>query len=241
MSGFATAFSGAGYVRSIISSIVAKPTRQIVWPVPSSTMVQGPDGAPTITTNPIGRQQGISGYVALVEEHHDEMIITDHPVEQGSVISDHAFKLPSLLHMDLGYTTSSALASGLPTIAGIIPIPTLAGFFPQGNSSFLQQVYQRFLALQATRTLLQIYTGKRTYDNMLIQGLTIRTDEALENAMIIQGQFRQLFIARTTVVQAPINSAAQAQPQATTPVQQTGQQQVQPGDKFNPQDATLEA
>lgn len=49
----------------------------------------------------------------VVEEHHrDQLVITDHPVERGAAISDHAFKLPVEVEIRCGFSNSSAGIEG---------------------------------------------------------------------------------------------------------------------------------
>ena len=42
---------------------------------------------------------GIIPHVVLEEAGDDELRITDHPVEIGAAITDHAFKMPVVLHL----------------------------------------------------------------------------------------------------------------------------------------------
>ena len=64
------------------------------------------------TTEPttFSTQRAISSFTADVtisEEHVDELTITDHPVEEGAMISDHAFKNPMRVVITVGYSGST--------------------------------------------------------------------------------------------------------------------------------------
>lgn len=227
MSAFGTAFAAAGFVRSLISSVMVQRTRQILWPLV--------DGAGAPLTDKAGAQVSsrIGGYVAILEEHKDELEITRHPVEQGAVTSDHAYKMPISLTMQMGWSPSSLASSGLPNLLGILPVPSLAGFFGAGNNSLINSVYQQFLSMQAQRALLTIYTGKRVLPNMIAKLVVERTTEATENALVLTVQFEQIIIAAVRSIQVPTNPAAQAQPQDTTPSTSQGQQSLQPAPAFN--------
>jgi len=160
---------------------------------------------------------------ATIEEAHtDETEITDHPVEQGTVISDHAFNRPSELIVTAGWSDSpnnSGLAnqivgaaanasSALQTIIGAAR--TIGGvvdmFASSGSGSPSQAAYQQLLAMRANRTLFTIYTGKRVYQNMLIKSLAATTDAKTENSLIIRIGCRQILMAQTQTVTVPDSS-----------------------------------
>jgi len=160
---------------------------------------------------------------ATIEEAHtDETEITDHPVEQGTVISDHAFNRPSELIVTAGWSDSpnnSGLAnqivgaaanasSALQTIIGAAR--TIGGvvdmFASSDSGSPSQAAYQQLLAMRANRTLFTIYTGKRVYQNMLIKSLAATTDAKTENSLIIRIGCRQILMAQTQTVTVPDSS-----------------------------------
>ena len=246
MTSLATAYSGLGFARSLISSIVSANPRQIVWPVPAASGGQPPQAQVQLladkATVPPGAQltSGLGGYVAVLEEHRDELEITSHPVEQGAVISDHAYKTPASLTTQIGWTTSSALASGLPSFLGFSPlnIPFAGGLIADagtlinGNNSFIRKLYAQLLALQAQRVLFTVYTGKRVYRNMLPRTISTRTTAETENALILVIQWQEINIARVQVVNAPINPTAQAKPEDTASPEQSGTQQLQPAPSY---------
>lgn len=227
-----TAFSAGGFAKSLVASIISTNTREIIWPLIDQ------NGAPVQGPTPNGSTQSgqIGGYVAILEEHRDEMEITKHPVEQGAQISDHAFKLGAQLTMQIGWSPSSYSGSGLPNILGVAPIPfsgiasLLTGL---GGNSLIKSTYSQMLRLQAQRTLLTVYTGKRKYDNMLITMLAERTQKETENSLVLTLALEEVLIANVSVVNAPINQTAQAAPQSTTPSSNQGQQTLQPGTQFN--------
>ncbi|MEM5419635.1 phage baseplate protein [Paraburkholderia ferrariae] len=148
-------------------------------------------------------------YVTLEERHHDELVITDHPVEQGAAISDHAYKKPSELTMTIGWSNSN-----LSSIAS----------FQFGNYS--RSTYQDLLDLQKSRTPFDVSTGKRKYSNMLIQSLDTTTDAKTENSLIVTLHCREVIIVQTTTTQLQ-PSENHALPQKTAPMANTGVKQPQ--------------
>lgn len=156
--------------------------------------------------------------VTVRESHRDTTMVTDHPVEQGAAISDHAFRRPAELIIEAGWSNSSSRFGGV--IGFLSP---LGGGWP----GYIQAVYTEILALNNQRVLLTVITGKRIYNNMLIVGLDTVTDETTENVLMLTIRLREVMIAQvsaTTVAPAE----TQAQPQTTAAVQNTGTKQPQP-------------
>lgn len=140
--------------------------------------------------------------VVVEESHRDQLVITDHPVERGAAISDHAFKLPVEVEIRCGFSNSTAGAEG-----------------------YVQEVYQEFLDLQAARQPFDVFTGKRQYSNMLIRSLEVTTDERSEHALYLSVGLREVIIVDTaTTKSAPQNM--QASPQKTANVVNTGAKQI---------------
>lgn len=148
--------------------------------------------------------RNIGGFVADVtvsEEHTDEVTVTDHPVEQGANISDHAFANPVRVVIRAGYSNSGQNAGG--------------------NSAYVNQQYQNFIDLKNTRQPFAIITGRRNYSNMVIIGLALTTDETTANAMILTVTCREVIIVSTQTATVP-PADQQANPQATGPTTSQG-------------------
>lgn len=166
-----------------------------------------------LLVRPIRQIGFIIPQVVLSELHHDELAITQHPVEQGAPISDHAFKQPAQLFIRAGWSSSSP---------GAIP----AGLITQ-NQAFVIAVYQALLDLQAAREPFLVWTGKRLYTNMLLAALDVETDERTETALFVTARFQEVIIVSTQTVRVA-SSSQQATPQTTAPTSSTGPTQVQP-------------
>lgn len=156
--------------------------------------------------SPIG---SFSAYITLEEHHHDELVITDHPVEQGAQISDHAYKKPSELTVTIAWTNSS--------LAAVLSLEF-------GNYS--SHVYEQLLKLQKSRQLFSISTGKRKYQNMLIQSIDTTTDAKTENCFITTMHCREVIVVQTTTTQL-VPAENQAMPQKTGQSTNTGTKQPQ--------------
>lgn len=134
------------------------------------------------------RQRNIGGFVADVtirEDHEDELVVTENPVEQGAEITDHSFKAPARLTVEVGYSNSS-----------------LSSF---GDPNYVQDIYAAFLALQASRQPFDVITGKRFYTSMLITLLHTTSDKDTENVLFLQVKMREIILVNTQTVSVPPN------------------------------------
>jgi hypothetical protein len=219
----------AGFLRSVLGTGASAGPRMIFYNAFSPT---GSDNNGTPSTQQLtdSNNQPIPVYfppfVSLMEDRQDAMQITDHPVEQGVTISDHAYRMPSRLRMRMGWSPSSAASSGNVAIPGIgIALPTFSGLLGLSSGqgiAFVQGVYQQLLSIMAGRPLLTVVTGKRTYYNMLLESVTENTTAQTENSLLVECAFRQIILVSTSTVQTPVNSSAQGNPQQTTPTTNSG-------------------
>ncbi|MGI4946724.1 MAG: phage baseplate protein [Janthinobacterium lividum] len=139
--------------------------------------------------------------VVIEEGIETAVVSTDHPVEQGASITDHAFVVPVRVTMRVGWSDSALLAT-----------------FDPG---YINSVYGELLAIQAARQPITIVTAKRSFDSMLVEELATHTDADTENALVVVCRFKQIIIVQTQVVTlAPQDQ--QAMPQVTAPVQSQG-------------------
>jgi hypothetical protein len=150
--------------------------------------------------------------VTIEERHVDELSVSEHPVEQGAAISDHSFKRPASVIIRAGWSNSSRQANNDP--------------------NYVIEIYEGFLALQASRIPFEILTGKRAYLNMLITRLTAVTDKDNENALMMICECREILIATTQLVTVG-NPANMASPQLNAASFGQGNVSLQPGTAFN--------
>lgn len=148
--------------------------------------------------------RSIGGIVApcTIEEHHiDTLTITDHPVELGAQITDHAFLNPVAVDIVVGWGSGT-----------FVPI---------------NQIYQSLLNLQKSRVPFDIVTGKRMYTNMLIESIEETTDADTENVLRASLRCRQIIIVSTSV-KSLSDPSNQADPSATAQTQNVGTVQAFP-------------
>lgn len=173
--------------------------------------------------------------VTLEEVHDDEVEITEHPVEQGAAISDHAFKKPARLRIRCAWSNSpstSGLVDGV--IGGLNSTVTGVQSLVTGNTTnSVRDLYVKLLKLQSDRITFDVFTGKRNYRNMLVKALSVTTDKETENTLAVTASFQQVIIVQTQTLSVGAPSANQADASATQPVSNAGSKALVPSSTFN--------
>lgn len=207
MSNF-SGFVNAG-VQLGLESLIIRPIRGLYG-------ITNPDGS-YLKTDADGNPEPIIAQATIEETHQDELEITDHPVELGAMISDHAFKHPSEVILRMGWSNSpsdngnlinpaiSAAAAVSPTVNAIAN----AAFLAQGvqstvsglSSNQMNDVYQQLLEIQANRALFVIYTGRRVYTNMVCKSLVVSTDYKSAHSLFVTMTCKQVILVNTQAVQ----------------------------------------
>jgi hypothetical protein len=134
-------------------------------------------------------------HISTQEVHRDELQITQHPVETGTPVTDHAFPQPYTVEMHVCWSDSTAQTSG-----------------------YVQAVYKALLAVQLSRQPITIATGKRLYSSMLIKSVMVNTDVENEYALSVVVLVQQIVITNTQTKQASVpNTDGSTQVGSTTP------------------------
>ena len=139
--------------------------------------------------------------VVVDEDHEDDLQITEHPVQSGVVVHDHAFKRPATVRCRMGWSNGYAFD------------------FDFGN---VRQVYERILRLQARRIPFTVFTGKRVYENMLVASLRTHTDQKLEYTLMADVVFREIVMVGTAAGSSAISSAQLGDPESNMWTTQRG-------------------
>ena len=139
--------------------------------------------------------------VVVDEDHEDDLDITQHPVQGGAVIHDHAFKRPATVRCRMGWSNAYIFDTDW------------------GN---VRSVYEKILRLQARRIPFTVFTGKRVYQNMLVASLRTHTDQKLEYTLMADVEFREIVLVGTSAGSSAISPADLARPQANMGESQRG-------------------
>lgn len=178
--------------------------------------------------------------VTLEEVHTDELEITDHPVEQGAAITDHAFHRPAEVRIECGWSNSPGDSSLLGSLGSAIT-GTIGGIqsLLTGNSvSQVKDIYARLIELQLERVPFTVYTGKRVYRNMLVKTLSTTTDKDSENILVVKATFREVIIVATSTTSSSVEADPddQEDPEDTEPTSDEGTEQLDESTSYNEAD-----
>lgn len=172
--------------------------------------------------------------VVIKESHQDDLEITEHPVQQGATIADHAIKRPSTVTIIGGWSDSPSVTGLLAgALAGLASTAKAASLLSGNSSSQSRDMYDKMLALQAQRIPFDVFTGKRKYRSMLIKSLSAETDVDSEHILRVTAVLQEVLVVSTTTT--TLTSApppAHAQPRVTRPPTDGGSKSLVPAPTF---------
>lgn len=148
----------------------------------SATLPKAPE---TVLLRPQRSIGNVAMDVTVEEDHKDELEITEHPVEHGAPISDHAYLKPAQLTIKAGVSDASGKATS-------------------GDRRTVA-AYEALRKLQASREPFDVVTGKRVYKNMQIKSLGVITDKDTEHVLMVTAELQEILIAYVRTVSVPRN------------------------------------
>ncbi|HCC6408919.1 TPA: hypothetical protein M6A11_002278 [Escherichia coli] len=154
--------------------------------------------------------------VVVSEKHVDALEITEHPVEFGAAINDHAYKRASEVTMECGFAGGGSVLD----LVNLSSIGLRVGESPR-------EIYQQLLDLQKSRVPFDVVTGKRTYSNMLIRAIEATTDRTSENVLSCVLTLREVIMSDTQSITVK-DKANMQEGVSTAPVQNTGMKSLVP-------------
>ena len=146
-------------------------------------------------------QRSIGGFEATVtidEEATDELEITAHPAQTGADITDHAYRKPTELKINIMHG---------------------------GTDTPLNEVYQQLLDMQAKAEPMDVVTGKKSYKSMLIESVKQTTDVNTENVLSVELALREVILVSLEVVTVP-ERQKQKEPGTTDAKKKRGRKQA---------------
>ncbi|MHC3068975.1 phage baseplate protein [Klebsiella pneumoniae] len=143
--------------------------------------------------------------VTLEEIASDDLEITQHPVQQGATITDHAYLKPATVSIKIMFNAADAP---------------------------LAETYAKLRQLQASREPFDVVTGKRAYKNMLFKSLGQTNDAQTENVLSISAELQEIFIVQVETTTVPPRKQ-QANPGKTGATENAGQKSAQPAPERN--------
>lgn len=153
-------------------------------------------------------------HVTIEEDHDDELIITQHPVEFGAIISDHAYKKPSEVRVRCAWNNSGGYRNLIGTGEQIVIT---------GYEGYARAVYEEILSLQISRKPFSVVTGKRIYNDMLVASVRAHTAPGSEYTLMADITLRQVILVATKTITLDVTDSRMpnAQPQVNNGAKST--------------------
>lgn len=164
--------------------------------------------------------------VVITESHVGAVSVTEHPVEQGANISDHAQEKPDMLTMTaivsntpISRTKQTRIIdTGLGQFVSNVPADQV-----QGVAGYAEAAYARLRELKSARNLITVVTNLRVYTSMIIENLTVPRDSNTGDALSFSVQLKQVIVVRNKVTRTVASKDPKAQPKAKAGKQATRQ------------------
>lgn len=155
--------------------------------------------------------------VTISESHQGEVEITEHPIEDGANISDHARNKQDTL-------TLTGLVSNTPISAdqkkrtvefsGYTFETTALKDQLQGVAGYAENAETILRSLKNSRKIITVYTHIRTYQNMIMSSLVIPRDGQTGDALQFTATFKQITIVKNKTTKKVVAKEPKAQPKA---------------------------
>lgn len=138
----------------------------------------GAGGIPSLSAL-TGGAKSITFDAVVQESHEHRNLITDHPIEDGSIVSDHKTKLPFVLNIS-GVLTDTAIAKNIPLFAAL-----------NSSEGRARKLMDDIVKVDNENVLFTIITGIKAYKNLLFEELTPQRS-ADDSAVRFQAKCKQI-------------------------------------------------
>lgn len=164
---------------------------------------------------------------SITEQHRFANQITEHPVEEGAAISDHARPLPDGLTMEFVITNTpiGARASRSVERWGVRFTSHTEQDAPIGAPGPAADALTKLLAIRNEGRLVTVYTTLRTYESMAIESLDVPRDRTTGEALrgtatfkrvrVVKNKLTRVVVARDPRAGQKVKTGKQATPAAT--------------------------
>ncbi|MCA8492555.1 phage baseplate protein [Burkholderia arboris] len=154
---------------------------------------------------------------SIEEVYSDEVVVTEHPVETGAPVNDHAFMRPREILMKCGWSNADYEALLGSAVVSFDP----SGANTMATGTYIDAIYSQLLQIQSLRQPIDVVSTRRKYSSMLITGISVVTDQKSGSALMLTASLKQVIIVSTQATKLPPRTN-QANPAATAETQNAG-------------------
>lgn len=159
--------------------------------------------------------------------HTNEASPTDHPLESGSILSDHVDVLPKVVSFEgimsnapisLGQAAVGNVAGAVPAIGGIGNtlggtlvsggIATLGGLLLNEGATRVEDAMNSMLEIMEKAIPVTLITGLRSYNNMILKSFQPIENATIGNSLSFTATFREIIIVQSEQIILPASVLA---------------------------------
>lgn len=139
---------------------------------------------------------GIELDATIREEHSKKNVVTDHAIEDGSMVSDHIYSEPDTLIIE-GEISDT-------------PIAIFGGLMGLSSRRSID-AYEELVALRNNRELVTVVTGLEIYSDMAITSLDCPRDQKTGRRLLFTAELKKVRKVSTQLVTIPASKVSEAQ------------------------------
>jgi len=202
-----------------------------VWNQPALTVLQTTQSSTQVTDQGVGTQTSRTTTIYVFDavfrlDHFSRIKKTEHPVQSGANITDHAYIMPGEVVMEIGM--SDVMDS------------FTSGMWTGTSQSKSVNAFQMLVKLQQSRVPITLTTRLMTYQNMVVDSVEPKDDFKTRHSLRATVRMSQIFMASVQVTgqsndPQTTNSTEMGSSQpGTVPDGVTNQNIVEPGSGLLP-------
>lgn len=144
----------------------------------------------------------------MTENHQLDSEVTDHPVERGADVTDHVRPKPAVVTLDcvISNTPVDVTQRARVLQASGVTFESTAVDQSTGVAGYAEQAYKTLLALREAGDYLTVVTQLATYENMVIQSLSIPVSIATGDAMRFSVTFKEVRVVENKTTQVTVSA-----------------------------------
>lgn len=147
---------------------------------------------------------GINLDASISEEHVSECDVTENPIEDGAIVTDHVHVKPAQLTIE-GIVSDTPITFAV--INNVVGFVNAVNTTILGNSSRSTDAYNALIDLQKSREPFTVITGLRVYKDMIMTSLSVPRDAQRGKAVNFTAELKQIIIAKSKTA-TPASSSA---------------------------------
>lgn len=128
------------------------------------------------------------------EVHTGSTTPTDHPIEDGAVVTDHAIEQPLEIELQ-GVITSRPIT--------VLASERTTSFMANGLDGRPESAWDRIRLLRTSKQLVSVFTELREYSNMMIVSDSVTRDARTGRVLDISLRLREIRLATVETTDAP--------------------------------------